>query len=124
MRLENPKLNGSLFPRYIAAAEDLARLVRDAGLTLVELSLAWLTANPVMSSIVCGAQHPDQIAANAKVGDITLPPDLTAAIGKILIAHGLEESRASHPWLLRRWRTSFRPWRETHKLKESVLSNK
>jgi aryl-alcohol dehydrogenase-like predicted oxidoreductase len=92
VRLENPKLNGPLFPRYIAAADDLDQIARDAGMTLVELSLSWLTSKPVISSVVCGAQHPDQIAANAKAGDITLTADLMNAIDAILLSHGLEAS--------------------------------
>lgn len=92
VRSENSKLNGPLFARYIAAAEELKTIAHQAGLTLVELALGWLCARPSVASVVCGAQHPGQIVANAAAGDVEISDDLSNTIDRVLLAHGLPAS--------------------------------
>lgn len=72
VRSENPKLNGASLARHLKARAALKAVADRAGLSLTHLSLAWLTNNPQVTSVICGAQHPDQIAENAAAGDITL----------------------------------------------------
>ncbi len=72
VRSENPKLNGESLARHLKARAGLKAVADRAGLSLTHLALAWLTNNPPVTSVICGAQHPDQIAENAAAGDITL----------------------------------------------------
>ncbi len=51
---------------YFAAVEELATVAREAGKTLVELSLQWLLSQPQVDSIILGASRPKQLEENLK----------------------------------------------------------
>jgi aryl-alcohol dehydrogenase-like predicted oxidoreductase len=55
---------------FFAAVEELETAARDAGITLVELSLRWLLAQPQVDSILLGASRIEQLEQNlaASVG--------------------------------------------------------
>jgi aryl-alcohol dehydrogenase-like predicted oxidoreductase len=46
--------------------EGLEAFSRERGRTLLELTFAWLAAQPVVASIIAGATRPEQVEANAK----------------------------------------------------------
>ncbi len=72
VRSENPKLSGAAFERYLAAADALKLVAKDEELTLTKLSLAWLCHRSEVTSVICGAQDPEQIAANASASEVVL----------------------------------------------------
>ena len=72
VRSENPKLSGPRFERYLAAADALKLVAKGEGLSLTELSLGWLCNRPEVTSVICGAQDPEQIAANASASEVVL----------------------------------------------------
>jgi len=84
VRAANPKLNGSEFARYVAAVEELKPIATEAGISMLSLSLGWLCDNPQVSTIICGAQNPEQIAANAAAGDIKISLAVRQQIDKVL----------------------------------------
>ena len=86
VRVHNPKLNGANLARHLKARERLKAIAVDAGLSLTHLSLAWLTNNPAVTSVICGAQLPDQIADNAAAGDIVLSEAVRKAMDEVLQA--------------------------------------
>jgi aryl-alcohol dehydrogenase-like predicted oxidoreductase len=49
---------------YFAAVQELGTIARQAGKTLVELSLQWLLSQPVVDSVILGASRPEQLAEN------------------------------------------------------------
>ncbi len=49
---------------YFAAVEELKVIAREAGKTLVELSLHWLLSRPQVDSIILGASATEQLAEN------------------------------------------------------------
>jgi len=51
---------------YFAAVEELRAIAREAGKTLVELSLQWLLSQPIVDSVILGASRPGQLAENLK----------------------------------------------------------
>ena len=51
---------------YFAAVEELKTIARDAGKTLVELSLQWLLSQAAVDSVILGASRPAQLAENLK----------------------------------------------------------
>jgi len=59
---------------YFAAVEELKTIAREAGKTLVELSLQWLLSQPVVDSVILGASRPEQLAENLKACE-GRPPD-------------------------------------------------
>jgi aryl-alcohol dehydrogenase-like predicted oxidoreductase len=90
VRSENPKLNGENLVRHLKAREALKAVANRAGLSLTHLALCWLTNNPAVTSVICGAQHPEQIADNAAAGDITLSTTVRAEIEEALGRQKLE----------------------------------
>jgi len=51
---------------YFAAVQELKASARDAGKTLIELSLQWLLTQPVVDSVILGASRPEQLAENVE----------------------------------------------------------
>jgi aryl-alcohol dehydrogenase-like predicted oxidoreductase len=49
---------------YFAAVEELERIGREAGRSLVELSLQWLLAQPHVDSVILGASRMEQLEEN------------------------------------------------------------
>ena len=90
VRSENPKLNGENLARHLKARADLKAVADRAGLSLTHLALSWLTNNPTVTSVICGAQHPDQIADNAAAGDITLSESIRKDIEETLDCQSLD----------------------------------
>jgi aryl-alcohol dehydrogenase-like predicted oxidoreductase len=70
VRSENPNLKGPAFQRYLAAAAALKSVAEAEGLSLTALSLGWLCNRPEVTSVICGAQDPEQIAANATASEV------------------------------------------------------
>ncbi len=52
---------------YFSADEELAGIAREAGKTLVDLSLQWLLSQSQVDSVILGASRPSQLAENLKV---------------------------------------------------------
>ena len=60
--------------------EVLNGLAREAGLTLPELSLAWVLQNPDVSAAIIGATRASQVTENIRASGVTLDADLLKAI--------------------------------------------
>ena len=66
--------------RFIAAASDenfdrieaYEAFARARGHTVTELAIVWLLAQPVVTSVIAGATHPEQVKANAAAARWTL----------------------------------------------------
>ena len=89
VRSANPKLKGEHLARYLKIVEELKPIAQQAGISMADLALAWLVANDAVTSIICGAQSPEQIAENAIAGDITLEPHILEAIWAVQVRYGL-----------------------------------
>jgi voltage-dependent potassium channel beta subunit len=61
-----------LNPDKLAIAEKLAPIAADLGVTLAQMSLAWLLKNPNVSSVITGASRPEQVVENMKAVDVVL----------------------------------------------------
>ncbi len=61
------------------------RVVADqAGLTLPQLSLAWVLQNPAVSAAIIGATSPDQIRENLRATGVRLDSDVMAAVDDVV----------------------------------------
>lgn len=81
-RTENPDLGGRITPRVwpaIAAYQDIAER---HGLSLVQMSLAWLQTRPFAVSTIFGATDLDQLALALGSADITLSTDILKEIAE------------------------------------------
>ncbi len=68
----------------IARVRKLSALAADAGTTMAALALAWAMKHRAISSVITGATKPDHVHENLKALDVTITPDLDAAIEDIL----------------------------------------
>jgi aryl-alcohol dehydrogenase-like predicted oxidoreductase len=64
--------------------EALASWAGDHGHTILDLAFAWLTANPVVASVIAGATQPAQVVANAAAGRWTLSPEELAEVSEVV----------------------------------------
>jgi aryl-alcohol dehydrogenase-like predicted oxidoreductase len=69
-----------LTPKTLAGVERLKPIAAEAGMTLSQLSLAWVLRRPEVASAIIGASRPAQVLENCAASGKTLSPDLLAAI--------------------------------------------
>jgi myo-inositol catabolism protein IolS len=81
-RAKNKLFQGETFDRALHALDRLRPLADKYGVTLGELSLAWLIAQPQTSAIV-GARNADQAIQNAASGDVDIDEEDLEAIDEI-----------------------------------------
>jgi aryl-alcohol dehydrogenase-like predicted oxidoreductase len=55
----------------------------DLGVPMAEMSLAWLVAQPDVTSVVIGARNPAQLRDNARAGDLRIDASMLARLNAI-----------------------------------------
>jgi aryl-alcohol dehydrogenase-like predicted oxidoreductase len=85
---EGSRLSGRNAPSDQAfdVIEGLTSLAEQAGISLTELALAGLAAQPAVGSVIAGATSAEQVRSNAAAGDIGLSPDVLAEVDRIALA--------------------------------------
>jgi aryl-alcohol dehydrogenase-like predicted oxidoreductase len=68
----------------LEAVDRLRPVAEQAGLSLVELALAWVLRRSEVASAIVGASRPEQVHANAKASGIELSADTLAAVDEAL----------------------------------------
>ena len=68
----------------LEAVDRLRPIADEAGLSMVELALAWVLRRPELASAIVGASRPEQVHANAKASGIELTPDTLEATDEAL----------------------------------------
>ncbi len=71
-------------PRVLQAVQGLVPIADAAGLTMVQLALAWVLREQNVASAIVGASRPEQVHANASASGVTLSDDTLAAIDEAL----------------------------------------
>lgn len=71
-------------PPVLEAVQRLKPIAEDAGLTMVQLALAWVLRQPDVASAIVGASRPEQVHANASASGVVLGDDVLAAIDEAL----------------------------------------
>lgn len=66
--------------RFFETVAELKTLAADAGIGMVELAVAWVLANPAVTSPIVGASRPEQLDAAAAAVDVTIDDDLMARL--------------------------------------------
>ncbi|MBA3289068.1 MAG: aldo/keto reductase [Acidimicrobiia bacterium] len=68
--------------RSVARVERLRPIADELGCTMAQLSLAWITRNPNVSTVITGASRPSQVTENFAAMDVIplLTDDITARI--------------------------------------------
>ncbi|MCM3691540.1 aldo/keto reductase family protein [Neobacillus niacini] len=80
----NTVINSYFRDDVLHSVQKLNSLANELGVTLSQLSLAWILRHPGISSAIVGASKPQQIEENAKAIDITLDHEVLREINTIL----------------------------------------
>ena len=68
----------------LTAVQNLKPIADQAGLTMSQLSVAWVLQNPNVSSAIVGATKPSQVKENVKAAGVKLDTETMRAIDKAL----------------------------------------
>jgi aryl-alcohol dehydrogenase-like predicted oxidoreductase len=68
----------------LQAVQDLRPIAADLGLTLSQLSVAWVLQNKNVSSAIIGATRPEQVTENAKASGIKLDKEVMKKIDEVV----------------------------------------
>jgi len=71
-------------PAVLEAVQRLVPVAEEAGLTMVQLALAWVLRQANVASAIVGASRPEQVHANASASGVLLSDDTLAAIDEAL----------------------------------------
>ena len=68
------------------AVAQLKPIAADLGLTMAQMSLAWVLRRPEVASAIIGASRPEQIADNVRAVGVKLPADALEKIDQVVSA--------------------------------------
>jgi aryl-alcohol dehydrogenase-like predicted oxidoreductase len=68
----------------LAAAEQLAVLAEEAGLSLIHLALAFVLTHPAVTSAIIGPRTMEHLDSQLGAAEVTLPPDVLDKIDQIV----------------------------------------
>jgi aryl-alcohol dehydrogenase-like predicted oxidoreductase len=68
----------------LTAVQRLKPIAEEAGLTMVQLALAWALRQSNVASVIIGASRPEQVHDNAAASGVTLSDDILTAIDEAL----------------------------------------
>jgi aryl-alcohol dehydrogenase-like predicted oxidoreductase len=68
----------------LEAVQRLRPIADEAGLTMVQMALAWVLRQSNVASVIVGASRPEQVHDNAAASGVTLSDDILAAIDEAL----------------------------------------
>lgn len=72
------------FARAVETTGQLAKIAEQAGVTLVQLALAWLVQQPGVTAPIIGPKNREQLTANLAAAEVTLSEDVNDAIDAIV----------------------------------------
>jgi aryl-alcohol dehydrogenase-like predicted oxidoreductase len=75
--------------REFETIETLRGLAAEAGMSLVQLALAWVLANPVVTAPIVGASRPEQLDDLLAAAGKTLDPALRARLDELTVEYRL-----------------------------------
>ncbi len=77
----------------LAAVQHLRPIADEAGLTMVQLALAWILRRNEVASAIIGASRPEQVHSNAAASGLELSDDVIAAVDDALADVAITEPR-------------------------------
>ncbi len=83
-RSKNSAFQGDLFARNLAVVERLKGVAERQGITVAQLAVAWVLANPAVDVAIVGARRPRQIEQTSPAADIQLKPETLGEIEQIM----------------------------------------
>jgi len=83
-RSKSPIFRGESFGRNLAVVEHLKRLAQQDGMSVAQLAIAWVLAQPGIDVAIVGAHTPAQLEQTAQAGDIHLTQATLQEIERIM----------------------------------------
>ena len=80
----NPRFAPRLQRETLERVQRLDAWARERGHSVGELALAWLAAQPAVSTIISGATKPEQVAANARAAEWKLTSEELGAVAAMI----------------------------------------
>ncbi len=77
-------VKGFMTEKTLTAVQNLAPIAKGLDLTMAQLAIAWVLANPNVASALIGASRPDQVESNVKAAGVKLDADVLTAIDEAL----------------------------------------
>jgi aryl-alcohol dehydrogenase-like predicted oxidoreductase len=84
------RFQGKTFAGYLALADELKKVARTKGLSLVQVALAWLLRLPAITCVLVGAKNPVQVEEHLGAVGVTFSDGELARIEEILASGTLE----------------------------------
>ncbi len=75
---------GDGYERNLRIVEQLGELAGELGITVAQLAIGWVLANPAVHVAIVGARRPDHIEGAAPAADVALDADAMARVEEIL----------------------------------------
>ena len=72
------------FQRNLAVVEHLKQLAEQEGMTVAQLAIAWVLAQPAIDVAIVGARNPEQLEQTAPAGEIHLTQATLREIERIM----------------------------------------
>ena len=76
--------HGKIFQRNLAVVEQLKQLAEQEGMTVAQLAIAWVLAQPAIDVAIVGARNPEQLEQTAPAGEIHLTQATLREIERIM----------------------------------------
>lgn len=83
-RHHDPMFQGQAFQRNLRIIERLRPVAEDEGMTVGQLAIAWVLAQPGITTTIVGAKRPEQVQQNARAGAVALNLNAVDKIQKVL----------------------------------------
>jgi aryl-alcohol dehydrogenase-like predicted oxidoreductase len=83
-RSRSPAFHGKLLERNVGVVARLRRLAERNGMTIAQLAVAWVLAQPAVDVAIVGARHPKQLTDVAPSAAIELSPQTLHEIATIM----------------------------------------
>ena len=83
-RSKSPEFQGDLFVRNLAVVERLKGVANRQGISVAQLAIAWVLANPAVDVAIVGARRPQQLEQTVSAADIHLTPETLGEIEQIV----------------------------------------
>ena len=83
-RSKSEIFHGTIFQRNLAVVEQLKQLAEQEGITVAQLAIAWVLAQPAIDVAIVGARNPEQLEQTALAGEIHLTQATLREIERIM----------------------------------------
>jgi aryl-alcohol dehydrogenase-like predicted oxidoreductase len=83
-RGKSPAFRGELFEQNLRVVARLRSLAERHGITVPQLAIAWVLANPAVDVAIVGARRPQQLTQTAPAADVELSEETLQEIAQIM----------------------------------------